>query len=152
MMGEFEVTATIHAPIYEVWARIADIGAIAEWNPGVKKSYATSDPSTGKGATRHCDLNGSNSLDEQVVTFEKQRAITFRITKSNMPFKAADIRFKLARDDKDSATTLVTVSPVYKLKYGPVGEILDAIMIRKQYQQGMKRLLAGLKDDLECKP
>lgn len=150
-MGEFEVTETIHAPIYAVWGRLAEVGSIAEWNPSVKKSYTTSEAATGFGASRHCELGGSNYLDEDVVTFKRQEAITFRITKTNMPFKSADIRFTLHKDDGDPGATCVTCSPIYKLKYGPVGELLDAVMVRKQYRAGMKGLLVGLKEDLEGK-
>lgn len=148
-MGEFEVTETIHAPIDNEWERLADIGAIAERNPGVKKSYMISATSTGNGASRHCELGGSNYLDEDVVTFQTQQAITFRIVKTNMPFKRADIRFTLDKVDSDPDATLVSCSPIYKLKYGPVGELLDAIMVKQQYRKGMKGLLLGLKEDLE---
>ena len=47
---------------------------------------------TGLGAQRHCDLGKGNHLEEDVVKFEPLQAITFRITKSNMPFARADIR------------------------------------------------------------
>lgn len=152
-MGEFRVSQTIEVPIYRVWERLADIGAIAEWNPGVTKSYTThhGKATTGVGASRHCDLGGSHFLDEDVVTFEKQQAITFRIVKSNMPFKSADIRFTLVPHEQDPSATQVTCSPIYKLKYGPVGELLDTLMVRKQYRTGMKNLLAGLKNDLESR-
>ena len=162
-MGEFSVSRVIQAPIHDVWSRLADdIGTISQWNPGVKDSYTTNDIKYGMGATRHCDLLGnSNAVEEEVVKFdEHNHAITFRITETNLPFVTADIRFTLleeavvksgsSRHDK-TTTTQVTVSPIYKLKYGVIGRFLDAVVIRNTYRRGMENLLVGLQQDLETK-
>jgi uncharacterized protein YndB with AHSA1/START domain len=148
-MGTFQVETTIKAPVAAVWERLAgDIGSIAEWNPGVKESYVLDEAKkSGLGAQRHCDLGANNHLEEQVVKFEEEQAITFRITESNMPFAHADIRFRLSPQQTD--TTVVTCSPDYKLKYGCIGELLDECMVKSMYQKGMKNLLAGLKKDVE---
>ncbi len=45
-------------------------------------------------------------------------SLTLRITETNMPFKRADIRFTL---DERGESTVVTVSPEYKLKFGFLG-------------------------------
>lgn len=148
-MGEFSVSTTIRAPVDVVWTRLADIGSIREWNPGVKDSFNTND-TVGLGATRHCDLGNSKALEEKVVLFEPKKAITFRITETNLPFQTADIGFILT--SRSSSTTTVAVSPVYKLKYGPVGQLLDVVMVRSTYKKGMANLLSGLKRDLESKP
>jgi hypothetical protein len=34
---------------------------------------------------------------------------------------------------------------VYELKYGPLGALMDRLMVRKAMSQGMEGLLAGLK-------
>jgi uncharacterized protein YndB with AHSA1/START domain len=145
-MGKFKVSIVIQVPITAVWSRLADIGAISEWNPGVKNSFKTNDRS-GLGATRHCDLRGSNALEEEVVRFEPNSAITFRITETNTPFQTADIHFTLESCGNDA--TEVTVSPIYKLKYGLFGQILDFVTVLKTYKHGMNKLLEGLKIDLE---
>jgi hypothetical protein len=80
-------------------------------------------------------------LNEQVFEHEPHRRITFRITESNLPFRAADIRFKLKELDHG---TQVSVSPIYALKYGVFGRFLDAVFVRSQYRQGMRGLLEGL--------
>jgi hypothetical protein len=50
-MGEFKVINTIDAPIDQLWSRLTDIGSISERNPGVEKSYTTSEAATGLGAS-----------------------------------------------------------------------------------------------------
>ena len=48
----------INAPKEKVWDILADFGNIYLFNPGVPKSYLTSDQQVGVGTTRHCDVAG----------------------------------------------------------------------------------------------
>jgi len=144
-MTTFTETIKIAAPIADVWTILADVGSIADWNPGLIGSHATNEI-TGLGATRFCDIDGRQNLDEEVVLFNPERAITFRIARSTLPFRTADIRFIL---EPDGETSTVTVSPSYCLKYGLVGHLLDKAFVARAYKQGMRGLLAGLKEKAE---
>ena len=146
-MSAFTERTTIDAPRQDVWAALVDIGAIATWNPGLIGSHRTNDIE-GIGGARHCDISAKHSLTEHVVEFEPGTAITFRITDSTLPFKTADIAFTLT-DSPIGDRTEVTVSPTYTLKYGPLGRILNAVAVRRNYRAGMRELLEGLKRHLE---
>ena len=141
-MGTFATTVTINAPVTAVWETLADVGNIYQWNPGVKASHLTTDQAEGIGACRTCDLGGKNYLDEQVVTWEPEHKLTMRITGTNMPFKTADIRFTL--QDNGSSTD-VTVSPIYELKYGVIGQFMDLFFVKSTYEKGMIGLLKRIK-------
>jgi carbon monoxide dehydrogenase subunit G len=145
-MSTFETTIDIEAPIEKVWEALADIGSISKWNPGVHESYATSDETTGLGATRFCDLGGKNFVKEQVVEFETCRKLTMRVTGTNMPMEEADIHFTLV---VDGGHTRVTCAPGYTLKYGPLGSLMDRFYVRGNYEKSMQSLLRGLKDHVE---
>ena len=147
-MGSFAMETKIEAPVTEVWQALGEIGDIYRWNPGVRASHTTSDQEAGLGATRYCDLGGKNYLDEEVVLWQPNEKLTMRITGTNLPFATADIRFTL---HPENGSTVVTVSPLYKLKYGVMGELLDRVYVRKSYQKGMESLLAGLKAYVEGK-
>jgi hypothetical protein len=142
--NSFAVSTFINAPSSEVWNVLADIGTIAQWHPGVKASQLTSGEQ-GLGASRHCDLGGKNYLDEQVITWQSEQHLTMRITKTNLPM-TADIHFYLTPKAKG---TQVEVKPVYKVRYGLLGWILDMFFIRRNYTKGMQILLAGLKKHVE---
>jgi hypothetical protein len=98
------------------------------------------------GACRYCNLGGKNYLDEEVVEWEVGKRLTMRITGTNLPFKSADIRFTL---QADNGSTVVTVSPDYSLKFGPVGALMDRFYVRGTYEKGMNSLLKGLKEHVE---
>lgn len=146
MSNTFSETTIIEARPEIVWSVLNNIGDIYRWNPGVKHSHTTSEHQSGLRATRHCDLGGRNFLDEEVVVWEPQQKLTMRITGTNMPFKTADIRFTLQNKGDQ---TEVTVSPIYQLKFGPIGQLLDRFYVQNTYQKGMAALLAGLKNYVE---
>ena len=145
-MSTFVVETTINAPVEKVWSALADIGAIYKWNPGVQDSHLTSEMDAGVETSRYCDLGGENYLYESVVKWEEDRALTMRIMKTNLPFKSADIRFTLKPVD---GGTMVAVSPLYQIKYGFAGGILDRFYVRNTYEKGMENLLTGLKEFVE---
>jgi carbon monoxide dehydrogenase subunit G len=145
-MSTFETTIDIEAPIEQVWEALADIGSISKWNPSVHESYATSDETTGLGATRFCDLGGKNFVKEQVVEFETCRKLTMRVTGTNMPMEEADIHFTLV---VDGGHTRVTCAPDYTLKYGPLGSLMDRFYARGNYEKSMQSLLRGLEEHVE---
>ena len=109
-------------------------------------SHLTSASAEGGGSSRFCDLGGENYLYESVVLWSPESALTLRVTETNLPFEHVDIHFLLAPMED---STRVSVSPEYKLKYGFVGRIMDAVYVRKSYTNGMKALLGGLKRFVE---
>ena len=146
-MNSFATETTINASVEQVWEALADIGNIHAWNPGVVASHTTSERTEGLGTTRYCDLGGKNYLDEEVVAWSPHEQSTMRIMGTNMPFATADIRFYLKPQNEK---TVVTVSPEYKLKFGPIGSLMDRFYVEGTYKKGMDSLLAGLKDYVEA--
>ena len=94
-MSTFVEQISIAAPQHLVWKVLADIGSIHKWNPGVVDSHRTTVGEVGNGAGRRCELGGKNYLDERVVEWEPEKALTMRIVETNLPFQVADIRFTL---------------------------------------------------------
>ena len=85
-------------------------------------------------------------MDEEVVEWQTGKRLTMRIVGTNLPFKAADIRFSLR---PENGATVVTVSPLYQLKFGVLGKLFNWLYVRRTYERGMKALLAGLKSYVE---
>ena len=105
-MENFSTETTIQAPRATVWATLADFGGIYRWNPGVVKSWSTSDLGEGVGASRHCDLGGRKYLDEDIVEWVPEEKLTVRVTDTNLPFKRADIRFATSSGERLSMSMI----------------------------------------------
>lgn len=145
-MAEFERTTYIEAPPERVWATLDDIATIERWNPGVRASELLGEQASGAGASRVCDLGGRNYVHEEVVEHEPGRALTMRVTETNLPLRDTEIRFRVQPEGEG---TRVTVSPQYQVRFGLLGSALDATIVRRTYSRGMAALLAGLKEYVE---
>ncbi len=139
--------AQIDAPVDKVWRTIADLGSIDKWNPGVAKSYTTSEATQGEGATRHCDLeNGNAQLEERAFDWREGEGFKIDVYKSSLPLKRNIVSFEI---EPSGDGTLATVTADYQLKYGPIGMLMDILIGRRQAQQGFDEMLAGLKYHVE---
>ena len=144
-MGYFSVQTKIDAPKEKVWEVLADLGSIYKWNPGV--SHSTSESTQGEGATRHCDLqNPSGYLEERATNWREGEGFTIDIYESNFPIKRNLVQFSV---EANGNGTIVKVAPDYQFKFGPIGSLLDRLILGRQLRKGMANLLAGLKYHVE---
>ena len=146
-MGSFSTEIRIDAPREKVWAVLADLGGIYKWNPGVSHSRSTSESSGGEGATRHCDLSSPKGyLEERAFDWREGDGFKIDIYESSFPFERNVVEFSV-RADGDG--TIVSVSPDYQLKFGPIGALVERLILGRQLRKGMANLLAGLKYHVE---
>lgn len=149
-MSTFTKETRIEAPRTEVWKVLADLGSIEKWHPGVVRSYSTSDEPGGEGATRHCDVKGMGGntafLEERAFEWREGESFKMDIYETNLPIKGNVVTFTVA-DDGDA--TLVKISPDYKLKFGLIGSLMDKLMVRRRFEQGIEEMAAGLKRYIE---
>ena len=146
-MPRITATAKINASKEQVWEVLADLGAIYKWNPGVSKSYLTSGLAQGDGAERHCDLGTKGDfLKERALDWREGEGFKIEVYDTNLPLKRNVVTFSLQSDGEG---TVVSVSPDYELKFGPIGVVMDLLFARRQLRRGMEDLVAGLKYHVE---
>ncbi len=139
---------TIEAPREAVWATLADIGSVSQWNPVVTHSVETSDEGreAGIGSARHCDLPGSMGAIEEVVTdWDELTSMEYEVSGAKM------MRSMRARFDLENAgdATRVTMTSEFSMILGPIGALMAATMGRRMMGQNMDRTLGGLKAHVE---
>jgi carbon monoxide dehydrogenase subunit G len=147
-MTRFSDEIWIDAPRETVWAKIADLGAIQEYHPGVSSSYYTSDEREGLGASRHCDLLPFGEVEERIVEWQAGDSYTFEIYDGRKlpPFANAVGRFGVLQDG-DGTTVRFEIE--YDLKFGLFGKLLDRLMVRSRFRKVAPAVLRGLKCHLE---
>ena len=146
-MPRFSSQIRIAAPKEKVWEALADLGGIYKWNPGVASSHATSESTGGDGAMRHCDLQRKGDyLEERAFDWREGEGFKIDIYETNLPLKRNVVEFSI---EAAGDGTIVTVTPDYELKFGPLGMLMDRLFAGRQLRQGMDGLLAGLKYHVE---
>ena len=138
----------IEAPTEDVWATLADLGAIQDYNPGVSRSYYTSEQREGVGASRHCDLIPFGEVEERIVEWRDGEAYTLEIYDGRKvpPFKKA---LGFISVEEDGSGSIARFALEYELKYGLLGRLLDLVMVRRQFSKVPKAVLRGLKRHVE---
>ena len=145
-MGSFATSVRIDASREQVWAVLSDLGSIYKWNPGIEHSFATSDEATGDDAMRQCDLPDGGFLRERAFNWSEGEGFTIEVYETSLPLKESFVDF---RATPEGEATVVNLKMDYKLKFGPIGALLDAAFAGRQARNGMAELLGGLKDYVE---
>ncbi|MGI9615100.1 MAG: SRPBCC family protein [Acidimicrobiales bacterium] len=140
-MRSISVSRSIPASEQAVWDVLADFPNIADWNTGVKTSYATGDAAEGVGATRHCDLSPTGVLEETIRVWEPTERLVISIDSTKrLPIKRGEVTFEL---DGDTNTTSIELRYDYETRFGPIGKLMGP-MIDKQLTGGFDGFLADL--------
>src|SRR5262245_12625828 len=119
----------VSCPPERVWALLADLEAVEQYNPGVRSASIEGEPRTGVGARRVCELEPKGRVVERVTHWEEQRAIGLEVADSDWP-----IRFMrwITRVEPNGAATRVTQELEYELKFGPAGWLLDRLVMQRK--------------------
>lgn len=122
---------------------MADFPNVADWNGGVKNSYSTGDATSGVGATRHCDLSPTGTLEETIREWTPGEKFVVSIDSSTkLPIKQGLVTFDLS-DGADAASSNVDVTYDYETKWGIVGKALGGLLDR-QLTKGFSGFLSDL--------
>ncbi len=138
----------INAPKEKVWATLANLGGIQSFHPIVEKSYYISDSREGIGATRTCEFKGGGAISERAIEWREGEFFTLEMHdgKKMPPFKTAT-GTQSVRSDGDG--TIVGLTLEYNMKYGPIGSLMDAMLVKPKFLKVVPAILRGLKRELE---
>jgi len=135
----------INAPKEKVWEVLADFGGVSKWAPSVTHSVSSTEANRGVGCERQCDIPGFGTLKERVTEWEEGQRISFSVEGVG-PMKSMLNEISVSpKGDR----TLVTFTVDFRMKFGPVGAIMDRLVVRRQMRKLAELTLAGLKHHVE---
>lgn len=128
----------------EIWNALADFPNVQNYSPSVKKSYALENTNTGLGAKRHCDLTPFGSIDEEIIEFKENELMGVKIfdSKKMPPFKDMVAHFQLQFESDTQTKVEFEIS--WGMKMGVIGKMMNAMMLKPQFQKGAENFLLGL--------
>ncbi len=146
-MATIKNEITINAPIEKIWSLLTDLEMLDKYDPTVKKATLISTEKTGIGAKRKVNmLDGKNWFDEKITVFKNNEDLTYQLTDCTFPMKNLKHSYSF---EKIGTQTKVKQVMEYTVKFGLFGKLLDALMIRKQSDIGIKKFFSGLKNYAE---
>ena len=137
----------VSAPIESVWPAIADLTAVERYNPMVASARHISDQREGVGASRRCELKPKGWVEERVWDWKPPHALGLEVAASEWPLVFMKWRTELQADGDG---TLVRQELTYKVKFGPIGALLDALVMRRKLDRGVAEVFRGLKSYVEA--
>lgn len=139
----------IQAPPGRVWSVLAQLDALHEYDPGISKSVLRTDKRAGVGADRQCDIKTGGWFRERVTIWEPGRELELTLYDCTLPVRALRHHYTLT---PEGTGTRVEQTQEYTLKYGLVGAALDALVVRRKWDAGVKAFFVGLKRYVEARP
>jgi ligand-binding SRPBCC domain-containing protein len=138
----------IEAPPERVWAVLARLDALHEYDPGISTCELRSGRRDGVGAERHCEIEAGGWFRERVTVWQPHRELEFTLYDCTLPVRSLRHHYTLTAE---GAGTRVEQLQEYTLKYGPLGALLDAVLVRRKWDAGVKGFFAGLKRHVEAR-
>lgn len=141
-------TIYIEAPPERVWAALARLDALHEYDPGIAKSEVRSQKHEGIGADRQCDVKAGGWFRERVTIWAPGQELEFTLYDCTLPVHRLRHHYRLT---PEHGGTRVEQTQEYTLKYGPIGTVLDALFVRRKWDAGVKGFFRGLKRYVETR-
>ena len=144
------LTNTVHieASPERVWAVLARLDALQEYDPGISNSEIRSGKRQGLGAERHCDIKAGGWFRERVTSWVPERELEFTLYDCTLPVEKLRHQYRLL---EERGGTRVEQTQEYTLKYGLAGALLDALFVRRKWDAGVKSFFGGLKRYVESR-
>ena len=139
----------IDAPPEQVWAILARLDALQDYDPAIAQSKLEVGGATGPGASRRCELKDGGWFRERVTVWEPHTALAFELHDCSLPVRRLRHDYRLS---PRGPGTLVRQRMEYQLKFGPLGTLLDVAMVRRRWDHGIKTFLDALKKHVEAAP
>ena len=146
-MGTLKNEIVINATVEKVWNILTTPELLDKYDPTVKKTTLISPEKSGLGAKRKVEmLDGKNWFDEKIADFEPMKKLSYQLTDCTFPIKGLKHTCSF---NVEGNNVKVQQTMEYEVKFGILGKLMDAMMIRKQFDSGIKKFFGGLKSYAE---
>jgi len=137
-----EIDATQQA----VWAVLADFSGVSDWAPYMKTSHLIGATKSGVGTRRGMRHAWGFQFEEAVTQWHDGKGYSFDVLKA--PFPMRDVKETWVAGRENGYSTVVT-RVHYGMKLGPIGTLIDWLLVRFVVRREMRAGLRGLKQHLE---
>ncbi len=144
-MSRIEKQIAIDAPAEQVWEVLADFGNVYKWAPAVTHSYSTSESNGGPNSSRHCDIRGFGSVDEDILEWAEGKS--FRYSATPLGPIGESVSLWAVEPRGDGSTVILEFE--YGTRFGLAGALLNALFMRRKLEKALAKGLDALKQYVE---
>ena len=146
-------TITINDTTENVWSVLKDFDHVYTWAPSVEASYGLNEQQHEVGAGRYCKLKGFGEIKEYILAWDEGRGFVYDVTPLG-PLHNAISRWKII--PVNERLCQLEVSFKYDIRFGLLGRLMHALVMRKKLETSLPDTLSALKLRVEtgklCRP
>ena len=142
MAHHVETTLKVNAPAQKVWETLRDFSSVERYSSKVESSPIVGEIATGLGAKRKCTFYDKSTVLEEIIAYEEGVSLDIELSEFAMPLKSLRARMKVTRVDDTSSEVYFSMD--FVPKFGPVGWLMGAIMMKPMMRRVTKDVLQGL--------
>lgn len=137
----------INAPLEKIWNILETPDLLEKYDPTIKESKLVSTEKNGPGAKRKIKmLDGKNWFEEKITDYRPNDLITYQLTACSFPIKGLKHSYRF---EKTMSGIKVKQTMEYQVKFGLLGQLMDKMIMKKQFDSGIKKFFGGLKQFAE---
>ena len=148
-MTHISETLTIEAAPSRAWEVLADYENVDLFNPAVEEAVLLGDCVRGVGAVRRCHLVDGSSVVERVAEWHEGESFTVDVLENQAPLRRARIGVRVEPDPASETRSRVTISADYETGWGPIGSVMDALIIRDRLRDLFRRAIRGVETHIQ---
>jgi ligand-binding SRPBCC domain-containing protein len=145
-MRELIERVRINAPHQAVWEVLADFADVAAWAPYMRESHLMGHQERGVGTRRAMRHAWGFRFEEAVTEWVDGDGYSFDVLRA--PFPMTEVRESWVTSH-ENGQSIVTTRVTYEMRLGPLGSILDWMLVRFIVRREMRAGLRGLKEHIE---
>jgi len=146
MTTRIEKQIIIDAPAQAAWDVLADFGNVYRWAPGVTHSFATSPNNGGDGASRHCDIKGFGSVEEEILQWKDGVSFTYDATPLGPIGHSISV---WSVESLGPTRSRLNTSFEYPTRFGPLGALMNRLFMRRKIEAAFDTTLPAFKAYVE---
>jgi ligand-binding SRPBCC domain-containing protein len=145
-MRLLEERVEIKAPAELVWDVLADFGSVQNWAPYMRRSHLIGEQQAGIGMRRGMRHAWGFRFEEVVTQWHESKGFAFDVLKAPFPMKDVKEVWVLG---SENGHTAVETQVRYGTHLGPLGALVDWLLVRFVVRREMRAGLGGLKEYTE---
>lgn len=142
MSHHVEQTIRINVRDSKVWEVLGDFASVEHFSTGVDRSPLLPGKTEGVGTKRICYFYDKTSVVEEITRFEDGKSFDVVLTEYSMPLKS--LHATMGVRAVNNTTSDIYMSMDYVVKFGPLGWVMGALLMRPMMNKVMKGVLKGL--------
>jgi uncharacterized membrane protein len=138
-----EHSIDIDAPKQRVWNVLSCLENFDDYSPMVRDVTMLTEQTSGVGSERRCDAYSFGGVEERVTDWDEGHRISLEVI-GGMPIEGTAVWTVTGPQP-----TTVNFRFEYTPKYGPLGFLMDRMMLNRVLSKGLQSNLVGLKVHIE---